>query len=50
MNASLLGYTYKLIRPENIENAQVYAKLNTFSGHPNLYVRNITRKLLSGPE
>jgi hypothetical protein len=49
INASLLGYTHKLIRPENIQNEKVLAKLNTFSGHPNLYVRNIIRNLLSGP-
>ena len=46
MNASLLGYAYKLIRPENLKDPRIKKKLNSFVIHKNLYVRNITQKVL----
>jgi hypothetical protein len=46
INASLLGYTYKLIRPENLEDSRIMKKLKSFAVHRNLYVRNLTRKVL----
>ena len=46
INASLLGYAYKLIRPENLEDPRIRKKLNSFVIHKNLYVRNITQKVL----
>lgn len=46
INASMLGYAYKLVRAENLENPLILEKLKTFLKHENLYVRNITQKLL----
>ena len=46
INASMLGYVFKLIRAENLGNPLILGKLKTFLKHENLYVRNITQKLL----
>lgn len=46
INASLLGYAYKLIRQENLEDSRIKKKLKSFEVHINLYVRNITKKVL----
>lgn len=47
INASMLGYVYKLVREENQKNPLILEKLRTFLKHENLYVRNITKKVLS---
>ncbi len=47
INASLLGYTYKLIHSDNLKNPNVIVKLDTFSKDKNVYIRNITNKLLA---
>ena len=47
INASLLGYCYKLIRKDNLGNPTIQEKLNSFLQHDNLYVRNITQKLIT---
>ncbi len=46
INSSLLGYVYKLIHSYNLKNPLIIEKLNDFSKHENLYVRNITQKVL----
>lgn len=46
INASLLGYVYKLIRPGNLEDSRIRKKLESLATHKNLYVRNITWKVL----
>jgi len=46
MITSLLGYVYKLIRSQNLEDPRIKKKLNSFVIHKNLYVRNITQKVL----
>jgi len=48
INVSLLGYVYKLIRADNLKNPQITDKLKALSNHENLYVRNITQRVLSG--
>ncbi len=46
INASLLGYVYKLIHADNLKTPQIIQKLKTFSKNENLYVRIITDRLL----
>lgn len=46
INASLLGYAYKLIKAENLKNREMTQMLINFTNHENLYVRNITQTLL----
>ena len=50
INASLLGYAYKLIRPENLTDPLIKKKLNSFVIHKNLYVRNITQKIIDSEQ
>ena len=47
MNATLLGYTYRLIRKDNLQNSKIRTKQKKLLAHKNLYVRNITHKLLT---
>lgn len=46
INASLLGYSYKLIRPENLEDKRIWERLKEFTTHKNLYVRNLAQGIL----
>lgn len=48
INASLLGYTFKMVRKENLQNPRIRKKLEPLLNHNNLYVRNITQKLITG--
>lgn len=50
INASLLGYSYKLINPENLEDFRIRKKLESLAIHKNLYVRNITQKLIDSEQ
>lgn len=50
INASLLGYTYKLIKADNLKNKEITQMLKAFTNHENLYVRNITQKLLQNQD
>ncbi|WP_373494760.1 hypothetical protein [Aquiflexum sp.] len=43
---SLIGYIYNLIRPENLKDYNLAVRLRAFLKHENLYVRNLTKKLL----
>lgn len=47
INSTLLGYSFKLIRKDNLNNPEIQRKLNSLIAHENLYVRNITKKLLT---
>ena len=47
INASLLGYAYKLVRKKNLQNPQIDKKIRAQINHSNLYVRNITQKLIT---
>ena len=47
LSAGLLGYVYMLIHPDNMEDARIEAKIKNISKDNNLYVRNITEKILS---
>jgi hypothetical protein len=48
ISTSLIGYVYRLIKTDNLANPAITAKLKSFLAHENLYVRNITERLLSG--
>lgn len=48
ISTSLIGYVYRLIKTDNLANPAVTAKLKSFLTHENLYVRNITERLLAG--
>lgn len=47
ISATSLSYVYKLIRIDNLKNPLILERLKGFSKHENLYVRNITEKVLS---
>lgn len=43
-----VGYVFKLIHPENLEDIRIIKKLKNISRDKNLYIRNMVQKLLSG--
>lgn len=47
LNSTFLGYAYKLVRKDNLHNPEMQGKLKALLAHENLYVRNITQKLLT---
>ena len=47
INAGLLGNVCKLIQPENMKNALIVEKLTSISRDKNMFVRNMTQKLIS---
>ncbi len=46
ISAGLLGYVCKLIHPENLEDVRIVKELKILTKDKNLYVRNMTQKLL----
>lgn len=47
ISASMLTYVYKSIDAKNLENKEIHKKLTKFSKHKNVFVRNLTQRLLS---
>ncbi len=47
LSSTMLGYVYKMISTEKLKDTRIMGKLKTFADNDNLYVRNITKQLLS---
>jgi hypothetical protein len=45
INASMLGYVFKLIHQENLPDVRIVKKLKELSKDKNGYVRNMTQKM-----
>jgi len=47
INTSMVGYVFKLIHAENLENPLIVEKLKPFEQHTNLYIRKITQNVFA---
>lgn len=47
LSSTMLGYVYKMISTEKLKDARILVKLKTFADDDNMYVRNITKQVLS---
>ena len=47
LSTTLLWYVCEMIRPENMKDSRIVSKIENISKDDNLYVRNITQKILS---
>lgn len=47
LTISMLTYIYKPINSENLKNKEILQQLNIFQKNENMFVRNLTQKLLS---